>query len=408
MKRTVFISFFLLFLQVAVFAQENQYQIIFSGSSKREEILSRKIDGKEYILIDNLRKIFSLGKDLQLILKKIDLTYKNKKASFFINSNKVRLGSRIMQLSLPVRKEREKYYLPLEVINKILPELLTKEIKYKKSDRAFIVSNKKAEIKSKNVFTAVKLKTTIKKKKYKKTKSLILPSNKPTIYTVVLDPGHGGIDPGAIGPTGLKEKDVVLDIALKAKKLLKNNLGINVVLTRNKDKFIPLRKRTSIANNVEADLFISIHINASRRRYANGTEIYFLSTAMDDESRAVAAFEHEVLKYEKKHKKASDVEFTLWDIVQTEHIQTSRVLAGILGQQLKKNLSVKNRGVKAAPFLVLKGANCPSILIEMGFITNKQEERNMKKESIRAGYAKQIFNGVLAFKTKYESHGGKK
>lgn len=406
MKYKIFIFLFL--LNGLVFAQENRYQIIFSESGKREEILSQKIDGKEYVPIDNLQKVFSLGRNLQLILKKIDLTYKNRKVSFFINSNEVRLGSQIRQLSLPVREKQKKYFLPLEVINKILPELLKKEINYKKNDRTFIVSYEKAELKEKNVFAAVKPKTTIDRKKYNKTKSLVLPSNKPAIYTVVLDPGHGGVDPGAIGPTGLKEKEVVLDIALKAKKLLTNNLGIKVVLTRERDEFIPLRKRASIANNVKADLFISLHTNASRRQYANGIEVYFLSAAMDDNSRAVAAFENEVIKYEKKDKKASDIEFTLWDIVQTEHIQTSRVLAGILGEQLKKNLSMRNRGVKSAPFLVLQGANSPSILVEMGFITNKQEEKNMKKESVRAGYAQQIFNGVLAFKSKYEGHGGKK
>lgn len=238
--------------------------------------------------------------------------------------------------------------------------------------------------------------------------ALVLPSNKPAIYTVVLDPGHGGIDPGAIGPTGLKEKDVVLDIALKTKKLLTSNLGINVVLTRKRDEFVPLRKRAAIANNVKADLFISMHVNASRRPYASGIEVYFLSAAMDDESRAVAAFENEAVKYEKKNKKASDVEFVLWDIVQTEHIQTSRILAGILGERLKRNLSLKNRGVKSAPFLVLEGSNSPSVLIEMGFITNKQEESNLKKERVRAGYAQQILNGILAFKAKYEGHRGKK
>ncbi|MFH1288380.1 MAG: N-acetylmuramoyl-L-alanine amidase [bacterium] len=237
---------------------------------------------------------------------------------------------------------------------------------------------------------------------------LVLPSNKSAIYTVVLDPGHGGIDPGAIGPTGLKEKDVVLDIALKTKKLLTRKLGIKVILTREKDVFVPLRKRAAIANNAKADLFISMHINASRRSYASGIEVYFLSAAMDDESRAVAAFENAAIKYEKKNKKASDVEFVLWDIVQTEHIQTSRILAGILSERLRRNLSLRNRGVKSAPFLVLEGSNCPSVLIEMGFITNKREESNLKRNNVREGYARQILNGILAFKTKYEGYRGKK
>lgn len=233
-------------------------------------------------------------------------------------------------------------------------------------------------------------------------KQLVLPSNKSAIYTVVLDPGHGGMDPGAIGPTGLKEKNVALDIALKTKKLLTSKLGMKVVLTREKDEFVPLRKRAAIANNAKADLFISIHINASRRQYASGIEVYFLSAAVDDESRAVAAYENEAVRYEKKNKKASDVEFVLWDIVQTEHIQTSRVLAGVLAERLKRNLSLRNRGVKSAPFLVLEGSNSPSVLVELGFITNRQEEGNLKKDSVRAGYAQQILNGILAFKAKYE------
>ncbi|MEW6086731.1 MAG: N-acetylmuramoyl-L-alanine amidase [bacterium] len=408
MKYRIFVFFF--FLSSLVFAQGNQYQVIFRDNGRHEEIASQKINGREYFPLDNLQKIFSLGKNLQLASKKIELTYKDKKVSFFIGSKEVRIGSHIKQLSLPAREEKKKYFLPVEVITKVLPELLAKEISYKKDDKAFIVFDKKdePESKSKDVFTAVRPKTDAAGKNGNKTKSFVLPSNKPAIYTVVLDPGHGGIDPGAIGPTGLKEKNVVLDIALKIKKLLTKNLGVHVILTRDKDEFIPLRKRAAIANNAKADLFISLHTNASRRSYANGIEVYFLSAAMDDESRAVAAFENEAVKYERKNKKASDVEFVLWDIVQTEHIQTSRILAGILGEQMKKNLSLRNRGVKSAPFLVLEGANSPSILVEMGFITNKQEENNLKKESIRAGYAQQIFNGILAFKTKYEGVGGKK
>jgi hypothetical protein len=110
MKYKVFVFLFLLFLQTAIFAQENKYQIVFSESGKRDEILSQKIDGKEYILIDNLQKIFSLGKNLEPVLKKIDLTYKNKKVTFFINSNEVRLGSQIRQLSLPVREAQKNIF----------------------------------------------------------------------------------------------------------------------------------------------------------------------------------------------------------------------------------------------------------------------------------------------------------
>jgi N-acetylmuramoyl-L-alanine amidase len=223
------------------------------------------------------------------------------------------------------------------------------------------------------------------------------------IDTIVIDPGHGGKDPGAIGITGLREKDVNLDIS----KLLKRRLqaeGINVILTRSCDKFLSLWQRAHIANEEKADFFISIHANASRSRQASGFEVYYLSEACDDSARAVQASENAALDFETDFKiKTSDqLKATLWDIIYTENRVESIELAQSLVNSMDNAKISRNRGVKSALFYVLKGTRIPSVLIEVGFISNRYEETKLKKSSYRQEIADCIAEGILNYKKRYE------
>jgi N-acetylmuramoyl-L-alanine amidase len=221
------------------------------------------------------------------------------------------------------------------------------------------------------------------------------------IRRVVIDPGHGGHDPGAIGPSGLKEKDVNLKIAKALKERLKKNgkkHGIeHVSLTRDKDKFIRLEDRTTIAHKKEADLFISIHCNAARNKKAYGIETYILSLTKDKNALEVAARENALSTQD-----ISDMENIIKKIVNNTKIDESKELAthvqsSIISRVNGKYKKVKNKGVKKAPFVVLIGADVPSILVESSFITNPREEKRLKSNKYIDKIADGIFAGVVEY-----------
>lgn len=228
-------------------------------------------------------------------------------------------------------------------------------------------------------------------------------TGKSKFKTVVIDPGHGGRDPGAIGKGGLQEKQVALDVALNLKYLLEAE-GLKVLMTRESDNFISLWRRAHIANNSKADFFISIHVNASRYQGPQGFEVYYLSEAVDDEARAVAAVENAAVAFEDSktamHNITSDI--ALWESYFSEHRAQSLQLAKILCDSAAENLDIKNRGVKTARFYVLKGVRLPAILVEIGFISNLAEERKLKNPEYRRQVASVLASAILQYKSAFE------
>ncbi len=219
------------------------------------------------------------------------------------------------------------------------------------------------------------------------------------IKRVVIDPGHGGDDPGAIGPRGVFEKDVVLAIAKKLGEILKEKYNMDVIFTRDKDIFIPLEDRTAIANSKKADLFISIHANASRRRNARGIETYFLNWTTDEESNRVAARENAVSYKKMKEFQKGDLQMILQDKARDYKNDESRDLAGGIQASLINNLKqdykeIFNLGVKWALFYVLVGAEMPSVLIETSFISNREEEKRLSDNKYKEKIAEAIAGGI--------------
>jgi N-acetylmuramoyl-L-alanine amidase len=221
------------------------------------------------------------------------------------------------------------------------------------------------------------------------------------IKRVVIDPGHGGKDPGAIGPRGTKEKDIVLHVGKKLGKLLKKNHGIEVIYTRNSDRFIPLNERTEIANSKKADLFISIHTNASKKRNTRGMETYFLSWSSDREAIRVAARENRV-SIKKMEKMQGGLSMILQDLARNSKREESMRLAhsvqNSMIDSLKKDYSrIEYLGVKYALFYVLVGAEMPSILVEISFISNREEERRLNSNKYRESIAHAIARGLDSY-----------
>ncbi len=228
-----------------------------------------------------------------------------------------------------------------------------------------------------------------------------------SIRRIVIDAGHGDHDPGAIGYKGIQEKDIVLDIAKRLKKVLVAE-GIEVLLTRDTDIFLPLKKRSDIANKAKADFFISIHANAAEARSAYGFEAYFLSTAYDDFSKAVQIRENAVIKYEENadYKKSNDLNATLWDMILSENRIESIEMANAIAGQLKKSLKLRIRYVKGAKFYVLKGAQMPAVLLEVGYLTNSEEGARLNNPYYRQMLAESIAEGINRYRKIFELSDG--
>jgi N-acetylmuramoyl-L-alanine amidase len=227
------------------------------------------------------------------------------------------------------------------------------------------------------------------------------------LRTIVLDAGHGGHDSGAVGPTGLMEKELVLDVTRRAARLAEERLGVKVLLTRDADSFVALRDRTSFANRARADLFVSIHANAHRQAMTDGVETYFLSSeATDSEARQVAAQENGVVQLESPTGRGGAtkdiVKTILWDLAQSEFQTESSRLAEIVHDSMTQSLRIGNRGVKQAGFYVLGGAAMPAILIEIGFVTNPKEERRLKDGRYRDEIARAIAAGLAEYKRNWD------
>ncbi|MBZ5491020.1 MAG: N-acetylmuramoyl-L-alanine amidase [Acidobacteriia bacterium] len=217
------------------------------------------------------------------------------------------------------------------------------------------------------------------------------------IGKIVVDAGHGGHDTGTIGPNGLEEKDLVLDVALKLGKLLENKLGAEVVYTRDDDTFIPLETRTAIANKEQADLFISIHANSSDDPTARGVETYYLNFTSRADALEVAARENAV-----SEKSIHELQDLVKKIALKEKIGESREFASDVQRSLYAGLSAKspnlrNRGVKKAPFVVLIGANMPSILAEISFVSNPDDAKKLKTNDYRQRIADSLYKGVFKY-----------
>jgi N-acetylmuramoyl-L-alanine amidase len=227
------------------------------------------------------------------------------------------------------------------------------------------------------------------------------------LRVLVLDAGHGGHDSGAVGPAGLQEKDLVLDVTRRVARLVEDKLNVKVLLSRDGDYFVPLRDRTSFANKERADLFVSIHANAHREVASAGVETYFLSSeATDSGARQVAALENSVVQLEKTPARSSRldaVKAILWDLAQSEFQLESSRLAEVVQDSMTQSLRIPNRGVKQAGFYVLGGAAMPAVLVEIGFVTNPQEEKRLKESKYRDEIARAIYAGLAEYKKKYDA-----
>ncbi len=238
----------------------------------------------------------------------------------------------------------------------------------------------------------------------------------PGIHTIVIDPGHGGVETGAIGPGGVQEKELTLEFARELAAKL-GRLGVQVILTRNEDALVPLDARPAIANQNKADLFISIHLNSALGGGAHGTETYFLSPqATDARAASSAAAENTAPPVGAAGAGSTatpgapgataaeqqDVDLILWDLAQSRHLTESQRFANLIQAELNTALQITDRGVKQAPFRVLKGATMPAVLVELGFISNPEEEKKLQDPAYRDQLVDALVTAIARYRTSIE------
>ncbi|MCX7725594.1 MAG: N-acetylmuramoyl-L-alanine amidase [Chitinispirillaceae bacterium] len=285
-------------------------------------------------------------------------------------------------------------------------------IQFEKSAQVTALLNNKIEepmvdyiVDSKSILVSLRPE---KQKKKNSDKSMNKSDQIPSMV-VVIDPGHGGKDPGTIGPSGTKEKDIVLSIALKLRDSLKKKNGIKVYMTREKDIFVPLIERTKFANDKNADLFISIHADAisdkKKKEDTRGYKVYFLSQAKNEEDRLVAMRENEVIKLEDKPQMYSNLQTILIEMASNEYLRESQEFCILLDEKFSKVLSSKipklHLGVGQANFWVLNGAYMPAVLIETGFLSHKEEEKLLTDKDTQEKIVAGISNAVIDFCKRY-------
>ncbi len=221
----------------------------------------------------------------------------------------------------------------------------------------------------------------------------------PGVRTIVLDPGHGGTETGAVGPGGSAEADLTLLVARALRLQLERRLPVRVVMTRTEDVDVPLETRTAIANQNRADLYISLHFNSSFGTRARGAETYFLSREASDQLAAAVA------EAENQASRASpelDLQMILWDLAQSYHLAESQRFANLVQEELNIALGLRDRGVKQAPFTVLMGAQMPAVLVELGFLSNPEEEEKLQSPAYRAELVDALVRAVSRFKRQVE------
>ena len=331
------------------------------------------------------KKLFSVNDLIEITKSNNFINDKTQKVVFYVDNKKIKISNQVafieiednlFQLSSEAVNENGVYYLPTESFFGIIQNLSDSSIKYTNNEIRFTSISSDKKIITKNV----DLQNEKKKWEFK---------------TIVIDAGHGGKDPGAVGYRGTKEKDIALDVAKRLEKKLSKNMNVKVIMTRDEDVFLRLSERTKIANDNKGSLFISIHTNAAEDRRASGFETFLIGLNKNEYAAKVAARENAVLELEgSANKDLSGEDLIQATMAQASFAAYSETFADLVQKEIKKRVQSKDRGVKQAGFVVLARASMPNVLVELGFISNPSEEKKLRSPQYRDQLATAIYRAV--------------
>ena len=374
----LFIIYFRLFLILIIssqiFANNNQSLKFFENNVLLGEI--KPIQNNQFFSVNDLAKISKSKKFINDQTEKIIFYVDNKKIKVTSDITFILIEDTLYQLSSKVIKDKNEYYLPVDSFFNIINSL-SKDLSVTMGSQSISFSTKKTTL---NPSKKIDLRTEKQKWEFK---------------TIVIDAGHGGKDPGAVGYRGTKEKDIALDVAKRLEKKLSKNLNVKIVMTRDEDIFLRLSERTRIANENNGSLFISIHTNAAEDRRASGFETFLIGPNKNEAAVRVAARENAVLELEGiSGQKLTNEDLIKATIAQSAFASKSEQFASMVQGEIKKRVQSKDRGVKQAGFYVLMGASMPNVLVELGFISNPSEEKKLRSPQYRDQLATAIYRAV--------------
>ena len=329
-------------------------------------------------------KFFSINDFLSSTGSEPYINEKTEKIVFYLDNKKIKITNgitflliddNIYQLSSKVVRQNNEYFVHIDSFINIVNSSLQNLSIISNSSEIIISSTAKTN----NVAI----------------KNIDIEKNKWKFSTIIIDPGHGGKDPGAVGYRGTLEKDIALDVAKRLEKKISKNMKVKTVLTRDEDIFLKLGERTRIANENNGSLFISIHANAATDRRASGFETFLIGPNKNEAAVRVAARENSVLELEGvAGKKLTNEDLIQATIAQSAFASKSEKFAALVQEEIGKRVQGKNRGVKQAGFYVLMGASMPNVLVELGFISNLAEEKKLRSSQYREVLATAIFRAL--------------
>ena len=368
------LKFLLIYLFVSISLAATNDTIKLVKNSK----LLNKIDTTEN------NKFFSINDFLSSTGSELYINEKTEKIVFYLDNKKIKITNgitflliddNIYQLSSKVVRQNNEYFVHIDSFINIVNSSLQNLSIISNSSEIIISSTAK----TKNVAI----------------KNIDIEKNKWKFSTIIIDPGHGGKDPGAVGYRGTLEKDIALDVAKRLEKKISKNMKVKTVLTRDEDIFLKLGERTRIANENNGSLFISIHANAATDRRASGFETFLIGPNKNEAAVRVAARENSVLELEGvAGKKLTNEDLIQATIAQSAFASKSEKFAALVQEEIGKRVQGKNRGVKQAGFYVLMGASMPNVLVELGFISNLAEEKKLRSSQYREVLATAIFRAL--------------
>ena len=368
--------FFLLSITVA----NNQQSITVLGANNnilgKADILKKD---QYYLSVNDFGSITGSGFFVNDKTKKIVVYIDGLKIKLSQNIAFIVIDDKIYQMQSKLIKSNDEYYVPIDDFFNILS---VHGSNHQSIDYATMSISLNSKIKNTKEIPAVNVDLTKEKNRWK-------------LDTIIIDPGHGGKDPGAIGYRGTKEKDITLDVAKRLVKKIERNMNINTILTRDEDIFIRLQDRTKLANSNNGKLFISIHANSAEDRRANGFETYMIGMNKNAAAVRTAARENAVLDLEGgSATKLTDEALIKVTIAQSGFANGSEKFAALVQEEMNKRLQSKDRGVKQAGFYVLAYASMPNVLIELGYLSNPAEEKKLKSSQYKDALATSIYRAI--------------
>ena len=364
----------ILIISSHIFANNSQTLKFFENNVLLGEI--KTIQNNQFFSVNDLAKITNSKKFINDQTEKIIFYVDNKKIKATNDIAFILIEDSLYQLSSKVIKDKKDYYLPIDSFFNIINNL--------SKDFSAALTSQRISFSTKKI-------TVIPNKKV----DLSNEKQKWEFKTIVIDAGHGGKDPGAVGYRGTKEKDIALDVAKRLEKKLSKNLNVKIVMTRDEDIFLRLSERTKIANENNGSLFISIHTNAAEDRRASGFETFLIGPNKNEAAVRVAARENAVLELEGiSGQKLTNEDLIKATIAQSAFASKSEQFASMVQGEIKKRVQSKDRGVKQAGFYVLMGASMPNVLVELGFISNPSEEKKLRSPQYRDQLATAIYRAV--------------